>query len=435
MAKGPRVLSFLLAVLVAAGALEEPTCHLEVQRTRRPRPERKHKKALHLWSEGETAEVDSEDLVTSPPPVRKVSGEDSTFAVTTRVYRAELPYLEPFLKHYLQDIQADRVYLFCTNTTEEPLIRHTVKRFGFSPAQVKFLGALDPQKLQKLNYAAVSEDWIIDVDVDEFLRPPEGSLTKLVMTEPEADIFQLQWLCYPSDTTQAVAHAKPLPCVGMKGMIRASAFQPDERGVYPVRGGQPQCSSDCKIGKTRFVLEHLQYRGFYDALLRDISSPAGSQWMLKGQPKDIAFKKLRQGEPGNRLKSLAFEMACLEIHGRDLMKGHEDVYGSNSSTRHLHINMPWQSQLLTESGVDSELGEIAVNAYQQYKDALKASFSNLLCEPADACNVRPLHVTDLLTNMTTDDLKSYQDGCHRGNALELADKKSKVIMHKHRKTS
>jgi len=341
-----------------------------------------------------------------------------TFAVTTRIYRAELPYLKPFLSHYIDKLATDRIYLFCTNPSEQKLIANKVNALGYKK-RVTFLGAADPQKLQKLNYSAVTEDWIIDVDVDEFLRPPEFSLKKIVESEPEADMFELQWLCYPCDTTHGVARPYPLPCVGLKGMVKSKAFIPDARGVYDVHGGVPRCTQPCKVGKKRYILNHYQYRGFYDALLRDISSPEGSQWMLKGQPKDVAFEKLRQGEPGNRLKSLAFEMVCVEAFGRSLVRSHENTYGPDHAPMTLNIERELQSQIVEDSGVDAKLGDIALTGYLNYKAALKGAFDKLLCDPKDACNIRPLHVTTLLSNMTLKDLKHYQGKCHKGVALEL----------------
>lgn len=74
---------------------------------------------------------------------------------------------------------------------------------------------------------------------------------------------------------------------------------------------------------------------------------------------------------------------------------------------------------MEDSGVDAELGDIALQGYLNYKAALKGTFDKLLCDPKDACNIRPLHVTTLLSNMTLKDLKHYQGKCHKGVALEL----------------
>ena len=42
--------------------------------------------------------------------------------------------------------------------------------------------------------------------------------------------------------------------------------------------------------------------------------------------------------------------------------------------------------------------------YPVAEAALKGTFDKLLCDPKDACNIRPLHVTTLLSNMTLKDL-------------------------------
>ncbi|CAE7032078.1 tetA [Symbiodinium natans] len=89
-----------------------------------------------------------------------------TFAVTTRVYSAELPYLKHFLSYYLHDLKVERVYLFCTKKSEESQIRAAVRGFGFSEKQVTFVRGRRNASLQRLNYHAVHEDFLLDVDAE-----------------------------------------------------------------------------------------------------------------------------------------------------------------------------------------------------------------------------------------------------------------------------
>ncbi|CAE7032102.1 tetA [Symbiodinium natans] len=74
--------------------------------------------------------------------------------------------------------------------------------------------------------------------------------------------------------------------------------------------------------------------------------------------------------------------------------------------------------IVKDSGVDKILGDVALQGYLNYKASLAAAFRKILCDPEDACNIRPSHVTNLLSNMTVKDIKHFKGPCHKGVALE-----------------
>ncbi|CAE7347866.1 tetA, partial [Symbiodinium necroappetens] len=154
-----------------------------------------------------------------------------TFAVTTRVYEAELPYLKQFLKYYLHDVKVKRVYLFCTQKSEEKAIRAAVRGFGFSDNQVTFVDSYRSHGLQRMNYHAVKEHFLLDVDCDEFVVPPKGGLHGVVRSDPHADAYHLEWTCYPSDDLKLSFQPKGIPCTGYKGMIRTKSMHLGLPGV------------------------------------------------------------------------------------------------------------------------------------------------------------------------------------------------------------
>ena len=286
----------------------------------------------------------------------------ATFAVIARVFWGELPYLRSFIAHYTK-IGVERVVLVVTDKNDVEEITQYLKSIGFnhgamdlkagrsflsSPlysstqVDVRVLPELhvlmrhvpDPvasiiphddtfwSHLRKLDLN-LTQDYLIAIDADEYLSPPiqAMSLAHMVVPFPDADIFFFEWVVAPYDADGAgpsfgyLGVEVPMP----KYMIKTSSLLTlgdEEQTIGPHGPAKTTCSPNCTTVDMGHRLVHFQYRGLWDAVIKDVAG------RFKAQGAEGVLKKLNAYEPTERLKCMAFASVLASMYGKPVDFSH-----------------------------------------------------------------------------------------------------------------
>ena len=213
-----------------------------------------------------------------------VKAKGDTFAVVSRMWRGDLPFLESWLRYYLVQLRVDRVYGILTEKSDLAPLRALGLRAGFGDQLQLWVKDLSKQSIDTSVFdpSQIHETFILSVDTDEFVALPVGqSLQSTTAAEPSVDVFELKWRCVPNDTlTEELIPRVGLRCPGVKVMFRSRRFKsfngphgincrrPKRRISMTRPRRTPRRLPECRKSRKLLVLIHLWYRGVYDALFR-----------------------------------------------------------------------------------------------------------------------------------------------------------------------
>jgi len=130
-----------------------------------------------------------------------------TFAVVTRIFKGEKPYINNFLDYYVNYLKVDMVYLFSNDETNWNTIIHndfkTRVKIDYCPTEfneqkniARNMNLLDYMSTFYLNY--IKEDYILNVDCDEYLYTNNKSLNEFV-NEYNYDNIYINWVFFSSN--------------------------------------------------------------------------------------------------------------------------------------------------------------------------------------------------------------------------------------------
>jgi hypothetical protein len=130
-----------------------------------------------------------------------------TFAVVTRIFKGEKPYINNFLDYYVNYLKVDMVYLFSNDETNWNTIIHnsfkTHIKIDYCPAEfdekkniARNMNLLD--YMSTLYLECIKEDYIINVDCDEYLYINNKSLNDFV-SEYNYDNIYINWVFFSSN--------------------------------------------------------------------------------------------------------------------------------------------------------------------------------------------------------------------------------------------
>jgi len=291
---------------------------------------------------GELVAVAAAGLSESPAP--------PSFGLFVRVTEADLPYFGSFLKHYAL-LGVNKFYLMNQRFEEDhaELVAYVKNITLPTPTAIEFLSLDDimhddPVRTPGL-VAAIGEDYIINVDADEYWVLPENvtDLAALVQEHP-ADIYYMRWVMVVSDDLESELSSPYSANVGFPGkwMARRSIIpQPNVpfrmfgHHVVPTKTGAELLTlGDYKYGMNWTVGEkyhmsiqifgkplpaydsfspgymaHFWCRSFYDVILK-------TQRFNKGETcRSLSSYVKNLTEVPERLRTLAF----LSLNTRDPM--------------------------------------------------------------------------------------------------------------------
>lgn len=124
-----------------------------------------------------------------------------SIATVSRVIKIELPYLWSFIRHY-RSLGVNRIYLQSTNRSDYVEIRDYLIA-GDEDIFVSLVTLIDEdiptaELSQCINRVAIEEDYVINIDIDEFIEIDVPNLHALLSTRP-AEYYNFNWIMVPND--------------------------------------------------------------------------------------------------------------------------------------------------------------------------------------------------------------------------------------------
>lgn len=268
------------------------------------------------------------------------AAEQPSIGLFTRVQEADLPYVASFFKHYAL-LGVTRFYLMNSRFEEDhaDLMKYINNLELPKPAKFEYLSIDnimhdDPVRTPGL-VDMFKDDYMINVDVDEYWVLPEGvpDLVSLVQSHP-ADIYYVRWVMVVSDELSPQLSNPYQGNLGFPGkwMARRSLLPepvpfrmfghhvvPLKPGSNPTAHGDYQYGMNWSVGQkwnmnfplfgkpilavdsfSPGVLVHFWCRSFYDVVLK-------TQRFNKGQKcTTLSSYTANLAEVPERLKTLAF---------------------------------------------------------------------------------------------------------------------------------
>lgn len=308
---------------------------------------------------------------------------DPTFAVMSRLYIGELPFLASFVKHY-RSLGA-RAFYFLNNQFEQhdeilaflringfKQIRVTLK--SYQHADVEFPTPSTVVK-DSLLLAMFQETFVINVDIDEYwMLPGNMSLVNYVAAFP-GDCYFMHWLQVPSDALSECPHPPYIGHIGHRGkwMARAGNIL-DMRLSEPVLTQPSTVVGDSYTHHPDLVgtLIHFWARNFKDVAVKAYSQIG----VLKSKGYDVTSNDVSNGRIPERLQILAFLVVQRELTSDRESCNPPDCWVVESATDLLQIDPNLQSRLsaqalrVPEETVDAEVGHLR-ELYVDYKAYLR----------------------------------------------------------------
>jgi len=199
-----------------------------------------------------------------PQATRKNKQQKSTVAVAIRMYIGEIPYIKMFLDYY-RNIGFDRAYLIITNKSETEMIQTYLQAYApFITYIISPVRTIRLPILSELLAKAVTETYLLHVDVDEFLDiSPHKTIAKALKEEPGSK-FHFYWhitvndgLSNPARAFDAHFSSKPHKTMCKTSLIKTWKDSHNCETLSPVL-----------TIKSRFPLIHCYGRSFNDILIK-----------------------------------------------------------------------------------------------------------------------------------------------------------------------
>lgn len=361
------------------------------------------------------------DSIFKPAKAVVSQGKGDTFAVVSRMWRGDLPFLESWLRYYFVQLRVNRVYGILTEQSDLAPLRALSLRAGFGNQLQLWVKDLTNQSIDTSVFDAsqIPETFILSIDTDEFVALPVGqNLHSAIAAEPFADIFQLKWRCAPNDTlTEELIPRVGLRCPGYKVMFRTSRFK-SFAGPHNIN-----CRRKCKGARKQLVLIHLWYRGVYDALFRQSAGHTQSSFSDRNTGVEIVIADLRRGTLPQRLKHLAMGAVCQEWLGPQTRNPKifelRDLYGDPMPEGtviyppDVFMNQTEQLRQLESLGIDEDLRKTAVQEYHQFKEVFTEALHKMICNPEFFCTRPIMPMIEYAKNMTLEFMLNFRGPCKK----------------------
>jgi len=331
---------------------------------------------------------------------RRDSESVVTFAVTTRAYAAELPYLTSWLEHY-STLDFAQVCIMVTRPQDTEPIKALLQPFNTSGRIVLLDGrddlhaamrkATGSERKGKGRTPCYKHTWHLGADPDEFfVLPPFMGLHDFVAQDPNANEYRLEWLNVPDAGSDSVIQP-PLRTYTTTGK-KKEVYSYDGLGVQKEVGRGKYLAKlsevdnwyahagDCHHEKDRKcchgppgVMLHFN-RGLADAVLKERT----------------ALKVDEFAKSGARLKFLALSEVCLSIEALSF------PVPQWARRFQLSVDKKLEARLLSELGISAEGGSCekyldckslsSIQAwYTGFKQALLAHHKEVICDLHHYC--------------------------------------------------
>jgi hypothetical protein len=229
----------------------------------------------------------------------------------TRVYLGEIPYIRSFLNHGL-NIGIDTFYLVVPSREGIDRIENILREYQEVCAVIFEEQGRNPNHALRIDVSRVKTDYLMSIDVDEFLYLEGARSIKDFLEDRRGDAFTMKWIMAPRDFDQPTGlisgfrgHAgkKLAPTNIISGIEGPHEFQ---------YWGRVQLHRD-----SRLKLVHYWGRGFRDVVIKCAyqNLPGRKRSSIQDMENLLKTRKLPE-----RLKVLA----SLTRHAHDTTLDHQN---------------------------------------------------------------------------------------------------------------
>jgi hypothetical protein len=228
-----------------------------------------------------------------------------SFCVITRIFDAELPYVESFVRHYAS-LGVCKVYFVNTFRAQYGKVCKFLEGLGITDVTIEVVNTYDDAGPvnQKMNEALHDdiEDFVINVDIDEFWILPSSfrDLRSLVSRRP-ADVYWFYWVMVPHDGLHGAPTAPYLGYHGHNGKYMVRSSRLTWLHVHEPHVRNPKTAVWTQCGHAL----HFWGRGFKDVLLKVAGQKIGNE---KTSNRKELLHLASTGDIPVRLKLLAYFM-------------------------------------------------------------------------------------------------------------------------------
>ena len=216
---------------------------------------------------------------------------DPSVALITRAHWPEAPFLNEFIAHYLR-LGITAVYLINTETDAgradllqhvDPPLRSVIREI--IPA------TLEPEEeVLRTGLRAVTEDWVLMVDMDEFLWLGDRKIQEFIGSN--YDIYRFSWTLIPVLQNEVPS---ALAAIGTTPFTRGNAFKTlAKRSVIrDVVTPHSFSATSQRVARIPGCLAHVISRGLYDVINKmaeqsfDRHDPEFVRKFLLGETRDL----------------------------------------------------------------------------------------------------------------------------------------------------
>lgn len=294
---------------------------------------------------------------------RKAQG---SFALVTRIYTNDLPYVGSFIRHY-QNLGVTTFYFALTRKSDGKDVREYLLDLPFLESTAWQLFKNDRPEPKRFPVGVlgdmvkwVREDFIVQVDIDEYvtLTCNLNSFGELVASDPDVALFRFGWVTVVIDSHDSFIVQPPYRGVQWKGskfLVRRNAVESVPSGDQKIK---LDCvdESDCQVRTLPKTLVHFYTRGFGDGLVKAVGA-------FHANDQDSNSKKLRwltrQGRVPPRLRMLAYMSVSSAKSGSLLL--------DSAQMPIVTIDRGQESRLLKHHNVSKEVISQALAVYAKYK--------------------------------------------------------------------
>jgi len=229
-------------------------------------------------------------------------------SVIARVYIGELPYIKPFIQHYKM-LHFDKIYLVITKSSEKDEIKEYLRDYEDSIVYID--QTMDENVLMKnMNelLQIIKEDYIFNVDIDEFLDLTPHNDIRVLLSEAKSEKQHFSWAITVNDgfsTTDYATSGQTHRNNPWKTMCKLSCIDKWD-GSHDVFTKEPI------VGEiSKYKLIHYWGRNFNDILIK--STYGGGLKNAKSSSLDNVKKNIYSTDINslpNRFKMLAVLSRC-----------------------------------------------------------------------------------------------------------------------------
>lgn len=320
--------------------------------------------------------VDNEDR-------QATAHHDPTFAVMSRLYNGELPFLASFVKHY-RSLGATAFYFLNNQFQQHDEILGFLRAYDFKGirvtlksyqhAEVEFPTPSTVVK-DSLLLSMFRETFVVSVDIDEYwLLPGNMSLVSYVAAFP-GDCYFMHWLQVPSDALFEWPRPPYIGHIGHRGKWMARVAN-----ILDMRLSEPALTQPSIVVGDSYK-HHPDLVGtlihFWGRNFKDVATKAYSQTgVLKSKGYDETSNDVSNGRIPERLQILAFLMIQRELTSNRESCKPPDCWVVESAIDLLQVDANLQSRLsaqalrVPEPSVDAEVAHLR-EIYVHYKAYLR----------------------------------------------------------------